>query len=230
MTVGERIKTCRQNTGMSQEKIADLIGVSRQAVTKWEADQSAPNTENLFKLAELFGTTVDMLLDTGNAANSSAVEQFYTLFRMEDERKRADKRKRRKENLVSALIVVCAYLTVYLIGRLIWCDRSNVSLLGWLVSAKLSGSNSYLYGWLLSSNLFWIAMAISAVPSLFGKHRFSFVTLIAFALGLLAGIVFGPNPAGAPYGHGHYGWAIWGGIYLLSIIIGIVAELYNRKK
>ena len=70
---------------------------------------------------------------------------------------------------------------VYLIGRLIWCDRSNVSLLGWLVSAKLSGSNSYLYGWLLSSNLFWIAMAISAVPSLFGKHRFSFVTLIAFA-------------------------------------------------
>ena len=81
MTVGERIKTCRQNTGMSQEKIADLIGVSRQAVTKWEADQSAPNTENLFKLAELFGTTVDMLLDTGNAANSSAVEQFYTLDR-----------------------------------------------------------------------------------------------------------------------------------------------------
>ena len=64
MTVGERIKTCRQNTGMSQEKVADLIGVSRQAVTKWEADQSAPNTENLFKLAELFGTTVDMLLDT----------------------------------------------------------------------------------------------------------------------------------------------------------------------
>ena len=73
-------------------------------------------------------------------------------------------------------------------------------------------------------------MAISAVPSLFGKHRFSVVTLIAFALGLLACIVFGPNPAGAPYGHGHYGWAIWGGIYLLSIIIGIVAELYNRKK
>ena len=42
MTVGERIKTCRQNTGMSQEKVADLIGVSRQAVTKWEANQSAP--------------------------------------------------------------------------------------------------------------------------------------------------------------------------------------------
>ena len=70
MTVGERIKTCRQNAGMSQEKVADLIGVSRQAVTKWEADQSAPNTENLFKLAELFGTTVDMLLDTGNTARS----------------------------------------------------------------------------------------------------------------------------------------------------------------
>lgn len=230
MTVGERIKACRQNAGMSQEKVADLIGVSRQAVTKWEADQSAPNTENLFKLAELFGTTVDMLLDTGNTASSSAVEQVYALFKREEERKRADRSKRRKENMASALIVVCAYLTIYLIGRFIWCDRSNSSLLGWLVSAKPSGSNSYLYGWLLSSDLFWIAMAISAVPSLFGRHRFSFVTLLAFALGLLAGIVFGPNPAGAPYGHDHYGWAIWGGIYLLSVIVGIVAELYNRKK
>lgn len=230
MTVGERIKTCRQNAGMSQEKVADLIGVSRQAVTKWEADQSAPNTENLFKLAELFGTTVDMLLDTGNTASSSAVEQVYALFKKEEERKRTDRRKRRNENMAAALIVVCAYLTIYLIGRFIWCDRSNSSLLGWLVSAKPSGSNSYLYGWLLNSDLFWIAMAISAVPSLFGRHRFSFVTLLAFALGLLAGIVFGPNPAGAPYGHDHYGWAIWGGIYLLSIIAGIVAELYNRKK
>ena len=64
MTLGERIKTCRQKVGMSQEKVAELVGVSRQAVTKWEANQSAPNTENLFKLAEIFGTTVDMLLES----------------------------------------------------------------------------------------------------------------------------------------------------------------------
>lgn len=62
MTLGERIKTCRQQAGMSQEKVAELLGISRQAVTKWETNKSAPSTDNLFKLAEIFGTTVDFLL------------------------------------------------------------------------------------------------------------------------------------------------------------------------
>ena len=62
MTLGERIKQCRQDAAMSQEKLAELLGVSRQAVTKWESDQSAPSTENLFKLADLFHTTVDSLV------------------------------------------------------------------------------------------------------------------------------------------------------------------------
>ena len=67
MTLGEKIKACRQAAGMSQEKVAELVGVSRQAVTKWEANQSAPNTENLFKLAEILGTTVDFLLASREA-------------------------------------------------------------------------------------------------------------------------------------------------------------------
>lgn len=62
MTLGKRIKACRQQSGMSQEKVAELVGVSRQAVTKWETNQSAPSTENLFRLADIFGTTVDLLL------------------------------------------------------------------------------------------------------------------------------------------------------------------------
>lgn len=40
MTLGERIKSCRQKAGLSQEKLAELAGVSRQAVTKWEAGGS----------------------------------------------------------------------------------------------------------------------------------------------------------------------------------------------
>ena len=72
MTLGERIKSCRQDSGMSQEKVAELVGVSRQAVTKWEAGQSAPNTENLFKLAEIFGTTVDLLLPSQETGLSPA--------------------------------------------------------------------------------------------------------------------------------------------------------------
>ena len=86
MTLGEKIKACRQTAGMSQEKVAELVGVSRQAVTKWEANQSAPNTENLFKLAEILGTTVDFLLASREAENSPA-EQISYLYKMEEEKK-----------------------------------------------------------------------------------------------------------------------------------------------
>ena len=75
MTLGERIKNQRTRVGLSQERVAELVGVSRQSVTKWESGQSAPSTENLFRLAEIFGTTVDMLLDIPDEKNSKSTDQ-----------------------------------------------------------------------------------------------------------------------------------------------------------
>ncbi len=75
VTLGERIKNQRTRVGLSQERVAELVGVSRQSVTKWESGQSAPSTENLFKLAEIFGTTVDMLLDIPDEKNSKSTDQ-----------------------------------------------------------------------------------------------------------------------------------------------------------
>lgn len=109
MALGERIKTCRQNAGMSQEKVAELLGVSRQAVTKWEANQSAPNTENLFKLAEIFGTTVDMLLDSNDNSKQSSAEQIYYLYKMEEEKKKASKRRKIKKYISIALVIVIVF-------------------------------------------------------------------------------------------------------------------------
>lgn len=43
------------------------------------------------------------------------------------------------------------------------------------------------------------------------------------------GLVLGPHPPGAAMGHGHYGWAFWGCIYLLSLPMGLLAERAGRK-
>ena len=67
-------------------------------------------------------------------------------------------------------------------------------------------------------------MAISAVPALFGKKFFSFTTLLGFALALLLGELCGHAPAGAAYGHGHYGWLIWGCVFAFSAAMGTVLE------
>lgn len=67
MTLGERIQTHRKKCALSQEKLAEIVGVSRQAVTKWEADQSAPSVDNLIKLSQIFAVPLDELAN-GNPA------------------------------------------------------------------------------------------------------------------------------------------------------------------
>lgn len=241
MTLGEKIKSLRKGLGMSQEKLAELMGISRQAVAKWENGQSAPSTANLFKLAEMLNTTTAFLLadddakDTGTEENTdetkavlSQAEEFYRVFKTEEERKNKEKKQRIRKNIIRALVVILAYLAVYIIGRLIWC-RTNSSLTGLLWASTPEGENSYLYGWLLSSGLFWVSLAISALPALLGKKYFSAITFGGFILGLILGIIFGPNPEGVPYGHGHYGWAIWGGIFILSVILGIIFEVLKKR-
>ena len=61
MTLGERLKELRQQTGFSQEQVAERVGVSRQAVTKWESGRTIPTSENLAALAELYQVPLDDL-------------------------------------------------------------------------------------------------------------------------------------------------------------------------
>ncbi len=60
--LAENLMYYRKKKGLSQEKIAEYLEVSRQAVTKWEANASKPNSDNLIKLAQLFEVDVDTLL------------------------------------------------------------------------------------------------------------------------------------------------------------------------
>jgi transcriptional regulator with XRE-family HTH domain len=62
MTLGENIRYYRKTNKLSQEKIGELVGVSRQAVTRWETNQSAPSTENLIKLSSIFNISLEELI------------------------------------------------------------------------------------------------------------------------------------------------------------------------
>ena len=61
MTLGEKLKMYRTGRGLSQEKVAELVGVSRQAVTKWENNQTVPSTDNLMALASIYQISLDDL-------------------------------------------------------------------------------------------------------------------------------------------------------------------------
>ena len=76
MMLGESIKEQRLKKGLSQEKIAELVGTSRQAVTKWESGQSIPCMENLMTLAEIFGISLDEL--SSGVSNNAAIDNVNT--------------------------------------------------------------------------------------------------------------------------------------------------------
>lgn len=62
MTLGKRIAMLRKEKGMKQDTLAEVLGVSPQAVSKWENDQTCPDISLLPRLAELLGVSVDELL------------------------------------------------------------------------------------------------------------------------------------------------------------------------
>lgn len=62
MEIAQRLTQLRKAQGYSQEELAERLGISRQAVSKWERGESSPDTDNLIALARLYGCTLDALV------------------------------------------------------------------------------------------------------------------------------------------------------------------------
>ena len=62
MSISKQLIHLRSIKGISQEELASLMNVTRQAVSKWETDQALPDSEKVIRLSEIFGVTTDYLL------------------------------------------------------------------------------------------------------------------------------------------------------------------------
>ncbi len=63
MTTGEKLAVLRKKRGITQEQLAEQLGVSRQSVSRWEMDVSFPETDKLIRLSQLFECSIDYLLN-----------------------------------------------------------------------------------------------------------------------------------------------------------------------
>ncbi len=80
MTIGQRIVQLRKSKGLSQEDLAERVGVSRQAVSKWELDQALPDAEKIVALAAALGVSTDQILldppgDATQATGGASTQQ-----------------------------------------------------------------------------------------------------------------------------------------------------------
>lgn len=74
MTFGRRLQQVRKAAGLSQEQLGELVGMSRQAVSKWETEQAAPDIDTLALLCGVLGVSADELLGRDVPARPEAQE------------------------------------------------------------------------------------------------------------------------------------------------------------
>lgn len=96
MTIGEKIRQLRKGKGLTQDAVVSALEISRQAIAKWESNQSSPSTDNLVKLAALFDVSLEELVDV-KRYQTPALEE-YAFQKLEKEQKK-DK----------AIAVACKY-------------------------------------------------------------------------------------------------------------------------
>ncbi len=74
MTVGEKIQAYRKRLGMSQEELGQKLLVSRQTISLWEKDQTVPTIDNLMRLSDIFGISVDEILNSENKEQNAEIQ------------------------------------------------------------------------------------------------------------------------------------------------------------
>jgi len=120
--LGERIVTLRKEMNLSQEALAEQIGVSRQAISKWERGEASPDIQNLTALAETFGLSIDEFIHA-----DEELSQRKTKLVGLDLRKNAEK--------MIILAVAIFILSAFGFIALPFDGRTNILIFGILVTA-----------------------------------------------------------------------------------------------
>lgn len=99
MKFSEKLQSLRKGKGLSQEKLAELLDVSRQAVSKWESGQTYPEIEKLIILCDLFEITLDELVrDRGSMVNDTVIKEINLEDKSSNEYEEKDENKETGEN------------------------------------------------------------------------------------------------------------------------------------
>ena len=138
MTLGERLLQYRTNLKISQDALAEKVGVTRQTVSKWETDQSTPEFNKILPLCEIFGITPNELI---KGEKEEIVEQKEKI-ELEQIEQEIIKRNKKKATIVSIsvfLYIISVFVVAYMEETLQYDDGKTVLFLGgiWAVATVL---------------------------------------------------------------------------------------------
>ncbi len=137
MTLGEKIKIARKQAGLSQEQLAEKMGISRSAVAKWEVNNGMPDIDNLKALSNLLGVTVDHLINDSEKFDKATVKEEIDLSQYDGsmrEKKDAVVREKYPSAIIHPLIAK---------QKIKRGEKAAGELIGWLTDAPFGTAEFY---------------------------------------------------------------------------------------
>lgn len=181
--LADRLVTLRKENKLSQEALAEKLGLSRQAISKWERAEASPDTDNLIALATLYGISLDELLGNQPVKEEKNDKKTIDL---------TEKQIKGKNNLTKAPLLLLAAVAVYVVGGIIIGGKwwAVMWILFTLVTAFSLASASAFYESkkAISIALMTLAATLSAVSV------YVFLGML-FSLWSIAWVVFLAIPA-----------------------------------
>ena len=145
MSLGDKLSRLRKENNYTQEQLADILGVSRQAISKWESDVAYPETDKLIRLSVLYHVTLDYLVRDDATCESAESQQRNTVAS-------------EKVNKLVSVILRFAPLALYALWALL--------LWAFYATSFIGGLDKNLYQWFGSGIVFELQPTINALISL----------------------------------------------------------------
>ncbi len=183
--LADRLVELRKEHKLSQEALAEKLGLSRQSISKWERAEASPDTDNLIALAEVYGITLDQLL--GNEETLGTTSET-----VEEKNELSENQVKGKKRLLRAPLLFLGAVALYVGGGII------LGVFWWLImwtlfplvfAYALKGLSMYY------ENKKWLSVLFSTISLLLLTIILYIVLGITFQLWAIAWIIFLAVPA-----------------------------------
>lgn len=168
MIIGAKIAACRKRAGMSQEKLANELNISRQAVSRWETGEAVPDTEKVIQLSRIFHVTTDyLLLDIDEAPQSATPAEN----NRETEQRAAEKQMKRQSMRMHFGWFLLIFGIISFSATLVGAGLYAQTLTGWRTNLGRYGT-ALFDSWILAPFIVSAALTLCGILILIREYIF----------------------------------------------------------
>ncbi|MBR4727085.1 MAG: helix-turn-helix domain-containing protein [Clostridia bacterium] len=160
MEIGAKLRKARTDAGLSQEKAAEALGVSRQTVSNWENEKTYPDIVSVVRMSDLYAVSLDHLLKEESTVQQQPAKQTYLDYL--EESTNVVKSKKRQ----TSVILIVAYLVIWVFSNLFfWLGTEPDDAMGY----------GLIFVWLLMPITTFVIALLMGKTDAFGKWKWLFV-------------------------------------------------------